>query len=79
MQSNETGAAMAKPAQSNEKILKNKVRKAKKEIREATKEIRKLMSQSKRGTLDQRTLESGLGKVTANLSGIPPHWPYNLR
>jgi hypothetical protein len=79
MQSNDTGPAMAKPAQSNEKILKNKVRKAKKEIREATKEIRKLMSQSKRGTLDQRTLESGLDKVTVNLSGIPPHWPYNLR
>jgi plasmid stabilization system protein ParE len=70
---------MAKPAQSNEKILKNKVRRAKKEIREAQREIHKLMRESKRGTLDRRKLGSTLIKVSTHIGAIPNHWPYSFR
>lgn len=70
---------MAKPAQLNEKILKQKVRRAEKEIREAMKEIRKLARESKRGTLDRRKLASGLIKVSTHVSAIPNHWPYHFR
>lgn len=63
---------MAKPV--NEKRLKSKVRRAKKEIREATREVQELLRRSKRGTLEQRRLDSGLRELLVNLRGIPDHW-----
>jgi plasmid stabilization system protein ParE len=68
---------MAKPAHLNEKVLRNKVRKAKKEIRGATREIRRLMKGSKGGTLDRRELESGLRRMSVHLREIPDHWNNN--
>jgi hypothetical protein len=72
---------MAKPARyfknvKDEKILKNKVQRAKKEIREATQEISKLMSYSKKGTLHTRMLESGLKKLSNHFGSIPGHFPH---
>jgi hypothetical protein len=72
---------MAKPAQffkivKDEKILKDKVERAKKEIRAATQEISKLMSYSKKGTLNTRRLESGLKKLSNHFGSIPGHFPH---
>jgi hypothetical protein len=72
---------MAKPAKffkklKDEKILTDKVKRAKKEIREATQEISKLMSYSKKGTLNTRTLESGLKKLSNHFGSIPGHFPH---
>ena len=60
-----------------EAILKDKVRRAKKELREATRELRKLMSESTKGTLDRRKLDSGLKKVRRNVQRVirRPHCP----
>jgi len=61
------------------KVLKNKVRRTKTLIREATAEIRKLVSESKKGTLGAKRLDSGLMRVSQRIEEIPPHWPYNHR
>ena len=60
----------------DEKELTDKVRRAKKEIREATQEISKLMSYSKKGTLNTRTLQSGFKKLTNHFGSIPGHFPH---
>lgn len=72
---------MAKPAKFFKKLkdemeLKDKIQRAKKEIREATQEISNLMSYSKKGTLNTKTLQSGLKKLSNHFGSIPGHFPH---